>query len=1137
MHLRNLKYIFSIFVLAVISFAAPFHADAFDLSVYSDNSKLSEGKWVRVKVEQDGIYKITQSDISKWGFSSLADIRVFGYGGAPLSDVLSIENYIDDLPQTPVLRTGSAILFFGKGPETWKTGGSNDIPYRQIQHPYATAGYYFITENKDCKDLAFEQIENNPAVEGEIQDWFTERIYHEKELLSPGMTGRLLLGEDFKYKTSQTFEFALKGIVPNEEVQVATSFAAKVMNGNSFLSFKQNGTTITGKSTYISPVTDPAHEHLKMAYDVRKFKSSNAKLAYTVIFGYNGTLYKAYLDYITVNYRRALKMEDNMLPFRATGIKRMSLSGAKAETKILDVTNPAKPYEIKTAENGGKIVFSTDSDGNHEYIAFNSSANYPSPEFVEKVANQNLHSEAIPEMIVITPPEFRTQAERLAEMHRNVDCMKVMVVTPQPIYNEFSSGMPDMNAYRRLAKMFYDKGKALSDTTQLKYLLMFGRSSYDNRAITETSKKNDYPKLLTWESVEGDNESTSYNTDDILAFLEDDARHFKSEKLCIATGRMPVKSVTEAKQMVDKLIGYVQNKNQGSWKNNVLAIADDEDNGVHMEQMDDVLRRMNAGDGCKYFYNHIYLDAYKATSAGAGRFYADAKKEMFEKLNQGCLWVNYIGHANPQSWTHDGLLNITDMQTRFFYNNLPLFYTATCEFTRWDSDVVSGGELLYLNTAGGAIALISTSRVVYISDNGILSNYIASQVFKKGADGQYQRIGDILKNAKNSYSAGNSNKLRYSLTGDPAMRLNYPTEDIKIDRINTFNADDADVPVIQASSHVEIEGRIVDKAGNTNNNFNGTITPKFYDAQESVETNGYGENGKKHVFYRYSNMLYMGQDSVKNGKFLIKFTMPSEIANNYSEALINLYARSDKGVEANGYYNNLFVYGYDESGIEDTTGPEIEYLTLNGTSFEDGGTVNESPMVMAAVSDENGINLSSAGIGHQMNILLDNSVNIEDVANFYTPSIGKNGGTIAYPLSNLASGEHSLKFKVWDINNNSSEKTIKFKVVPGLAPEMYDVYTTANPARTDAKFYVTHNRPGGYITVKLEVFDLMGHPVWSKVESGKSDEFTSFPIYWDLTDNAGRRVSRGIYIYRASISAQEGGEATTKSKKIAVTAQ
>ena len=1137
MHLRNLKYIFSIFIIAVISIAAPHDAGAFDLSTYTASSRLSEGRWVRVQVERDGIYKITQSDISKWGFSTLANIRVYGYGGAPLSDVLTLDNYIDDLPQTPVLRTGNAILFFGKGPETWKTGDANDITYRQIQHPYATAGYYFITESTETEDLAFELKDNKSATEGELQDWFTERVYHEKELLSPGMTGRLLLGEDFKYKTTQSFEFALKGIVPGHEVQVATSFAAKVMNGNSFLNFKQNGITVTGKSAYIYPVTDPAHEHLKMVYDVRKFKTSGEKLSYTLIYSYNGTLYKAYLDYITVNYRRALKMENSSLPFRAVGIKRMSVAGTTSETKILDITDPAKPFEIKTTGNDGNRIFSTYSAGNHEYIAFNPSASYPSPTFVENVANQNLHAEAIPEMIIITPAEFRAQAQRIADMHLEMDCMKVLVVTPQPIYNEFSSGMPDMNAYRRLAKMFYDRGNAIADTTKLKYLLMFGRSSYDNRQITEPVKKNNYPKLLTWESVEGDNESTSYNTDDILAFLDDNARYFKNEKLRIAVGRMPVKSVTEAKQMVDKLIEYTQNKNQGVWKNSILAIADDEDNGVHMEQMDDVLNRMNSGDGKKYFFNHVYLDAYTATSAGAGRFYPDAKKEMFEKLNQGCLWVNYIGHANPQSWTHDGLLNITDMQTKFFYNNLPLFYTATCEFTRWDSDVVSGGELLYLNTAGGAIALISTSRVVYISDNGVLSNYIASQVFKKEKDGQYQRIGDILKNAKNSYPGGNNNKLRYSLTGDPALRLNYPTENIKIDRINTYKPGDADAPVIQASSQVEIEGRIVDAMGNTEEDFNGIITPKFYDAQESVETNGYGENGKKHVFYEYSNMLYMGQDSVKKGKFLIKFNMPSEITNNYSEALINLYANSDKGVEANGYFNNLFVYGYDESGFEDSKGPEIEYLTLNGSSFEDGGSVNESPMVMAAVSDENGINLSSAGIGHQMTILLDNSVNIEDVANYYTPTIGKNGGTIAYPLSNLEPGEHSLRFKVWDINNNSSEKTITFKVVPGLAPEMYDVYTTANPASVETKFYVTHNRPGGYITVKLEVFDLMGRPVWSKIESGKSEDFTSFPVCWDLNDNAGRRVSRGIYIYRASISAQDGGEATTKSKKIAVTAQ
>lgn len=1111
---------------------------AFDVSTYTSSSVLSSGKWVRVKITSDGIYKITKSDISKWGFSDLSNVRVFGYGGEPISDVLSKSTFIDDVPQVPILRTASGILFYGKSQESWKRVASSGVMYRQVQHPYSQYACYFITENANIPDLLFQKSVATPKGTTPY-DSFIDRTFYEKDLYSPGMTGRFLLGEDFKYSSSQNFKFTLTDIVPNSTVYACTSFAAKVMNGNSSVSFQYNGTTLSQTSSdVISPVTAAAYEHVKCIETTKSFPLSDANLNFSINYKYSGTLFTARLDYITINYTRNLNLINNQLLFRGFTDKDFALSGASSSTHVLDITTPSIPEEMNLSLNGSVATFGTPSVNYREFIAFDENGSFPAPTFVENVSNQNLHAEEIPNMVIITPAEFKTQAQRIADLHATIDTMKVLVLTPQVIYNEFSSGTPDVNAYRKLLKMFWDRGNANSSSRTLGYLLLFGRSSYDNRQITDKVKNASYPMLLNWESLVGDNENTSYNTDDILGFLDDDSgQNMGNDVLRISIGRMPVKNATEAKEMTDKLLKYVSNSNKDTWKNNVLIIADDEDNATHMSQAESVIKNMKENGGQPYFYNRVYEDAFTATSAGAGRLYPDARKKMFDKFSEGTLWAHYIGHANPVGWTHDGLLSLTDINEKLYYTNLPLLYTATCEFTRWDSDDVSGGELMFLNTRGGVIGLITASRVVYISDNGVLGNYVARQVFKKDNQGNYQRIGDILKNGKNSYTRSNDNKLRYMLIGDPAMRLNYPTYSVSLDKIDEQEVSDENQPTIQGRSIVEISGTIYDKDGNKDTSFNGRVLPKMYDAETSVETNGYGTSGTKYVYYDSSKLLYIGQDSVKNGEFKIKFNMPSEISNNWSPALMNLYACSNKGIEANGSNENFYVYGYNESAVTDTIGPEIQYLVLNSSNFKNGTSVNESPMVLATFSDESGINVSNAGIGHQITLLLDDKTTYTDVANYYTPIIGgANGGSIAYQLSNLENGPHTLRLRVWDNNNNSSDATINFNVVTGLAPNIYDVYTNSNPASVEANFYLKHDRPDATITVTIEVFDLLGRPVWSKTETGRSDMFTSFPITWNLCDNAGRRVSRGIYVYRASITT-DGVQESTKSKKLAVGAE
>lgn len=1137
------KTTYQLSIALIIALCASINAHALSADSYATESVLAKGNWVKVKVSGTGFQSITPAEIKDWGFGNSNKVKVFGYGGAPISLTLD-EKQIDDLVQVPVINHNGYIHFYAQGVTTW--GADNMLDYIQYQHPYATEAYYFVTDRDDIEQLTMSEVDATPREARNVITTYTAINIHEKELVSPIESGNLLLGEDFRFTSSREFEINLPGYVDNTPVKILTAFAAK-SSGLSKLSFAANGEALEySPNDDIAPIASSGSTLLNIAKTVKTVALVNDDLRFKINFASTGTLTLANLDYITVNYTAKILPTNFHTDRNASCDDVISINDGTVDDKMIvcDVTTPHAPVIMKGVLNGNDYRFSPIVNGHRRYAVKNTAWVSPTVTLVERINNQSIHSEPTPDMIIITPTQFKQQAQRIADLHLMLDSMRVLVVEQDKVFNEFSSGTPDFMAYRKMAKMFYDRG-ADESGHRLGYILLFGRGTYDNRKLSSTVKALKYPMLLTWQTDNGSSEIDSYSTDDILGFLEDGSgKSLHTETLSIAVGRMPVKSVTEAKNVVDKLYAYTTKQDFGAWKNNVMVIADDMNNAVHMEQADAVIEGHKANGGESYVYNRIYLDAFELENSGAGRAFPQARKKMYQLLNEGVLYLNYIGHSGNYAWTADGLLTFNDINSMYL-KHYPLMLTASCEFTRLDKAEETGGETLFLNPRGGAIALITTARQVYITDNGTLNKHIANFMFAKDKDGKHYRIGDILRLGKNALPS-NSNKLKYFLVGDPALRLAYPTYDIKVESINGNALNAENMPVFKARQSMTVKGSIVDANGNKATEFNGSVIPTLYDIEKEITTHGYSagsDEGKVYTFLDRSNKLSVSKDSVRNGEFTVTVAIPSEIEapskyDNYTPAMLNLYASSDNGIEANGNNEQFYIYGYDDLANTDSIGPNIEVFTLNSEAFTDGDNINESPLVIAHISDENGINLSSSGIGHQMTLLLDGKTTYSDISTYYTPdftSVG-NKGSIYYALNDLSEGNHTLRLKVWDTFNNSSEKTLSFNVVKGMQPGMHDVYAVGNPASVDAKFYIKHNRPDALITITLYVYDLMGRLVWSTQESGKSDMFTSFPITWNLTDQSGRRVPRGIYVYKAGIST-DGVHETTKAKKIAVAAE
>jgi hypothetical protein len=1115
-------------------------ASALSLSSYAETSVLASGRWVKISVSETGIYAISRATLSKWGFTDPSKVRVYGTGGANIADALTQANYVDDLPlvQSECTDDGS-VVFYGVGPESW-SATSNGV-YVSKNNIYTNKGYYFLSDTDAAiPEMAKVGSPTLPSATSAYAVRFVEHLQHEQDITTINETGGELVGEDFRYTPSRTFSFKLPGTRSDNEVIMECSFAAYTPTTNSRLSFTANGAAITSTSSDIIASTSVDDVYAAITSTAHSFSASGQNLSIGITHSSSGTISGAWLNYLAINYNRDLTLDgtDGYLLFSLS--KSFKLSGATSNTRVWDVTNPQSIYLANTSDaTDGTAVYCSPYATLHNYVAWTPDAKMPEPAYEGVVANQDLHANTGTEMVIFTPAAWQSQAERIAALHR-AEGMDVTVVDVEQIYNEFGSGTAHIGAMRRYLKMLYDRGKA--GDKQLKYVLLLGRATYDNRHNTDYMK-DAAPTLPMWYSSTlrtSISDYEGYGTDDFLAMLDDGSgTSFGSDKLSVAVGRLPFTSLTNATSYVDKLVQYVNSSKKGIWRNNIMLLADDADSGAHMQQTENFANAILNTENQQFLLNKVYIDAYEKTNGN----YPQAREDMFRLLDEGTMWWNYVGHANNHAWTHEGQLTYTDINNMYL-NRLPVLYAATCNFLRWDSNTQSGGEILLFERYGGTIATISATRPVYIYYNGLLTEAMGRYFGTRDDNGNYHRLGEIYRLAKNDIRDNNNpisetNHLRYVLMGDPALQLLTPNNVVRLESVNGEAVDGDNQPCVAARQCATFEGSVVDPFGNPLSDFNGYVNATIYDAETSTTTNGNRSNnteGSEFTFDHHGNRLFAGSALVKDGKFSLQVNMPAEIAENFRPATINMYAlSSDNATEAVGVNSQFYVYGYDESTEADTEAPAINSFYINHSSFKDGDAVNEDPMAIAEVSDNRGINLSLAGIGHQMVLILDGNTTYSDVAQYYTPSTdGSVSGTINYPLSSISTGKHTLSLRVWDTDGNAQTSTLNFEVKANVAPKIYDIWTDSNPASTQANFYLSHDRPDQMATVTVTVYNLLGQPVWSSSVTGMSDMFTSTPVTWNLCDAAGRRVQRGIYIYKATISC-DGNTYDTASKRIAVT--
>lgn len=1124
---------------------------AHDPAKYAANSALAEGNWGKVKVERTGIQFVSAASLRKMGFNDPTKVNAYGFGGRILPDELKADDP-DDLPLLPTVKSAAGIWFFGHNHIRWEKSYTQ-LGFSHRMQPYAEESWYFISDRQaDAIELprAF-----SPATCTAETDVFTQTLLHENDIMHPSTSGRIYLGEDLRNAKTRKIDFTLTDKAA-DEFRFTVAAGTKTAKNSTLTVTPPAGTPtkveIQKASNKAGDIDDKYY--MIWASGTGKGESSSEQLSLELSYDVSGAVRFANLDYLELAYTRKLRLRDSQLyfPLYLNAGTRVTVSGAEAGMRIWDVTDHTRPLEVEFSRENNLARFNAPA-GYHEYVAFvPEKGGYAATDPV-RVENQNLHSLNTPDMLIISPAEYLSASNTLADHHREHDGFTVHVLTPEVIYNEFSSGTPDVGAFRRLLKMWYDRGKAPSADSdeprgRIGYCLIMSRPTYDNKMLMEATRNAGYPRVPIWQSPNSGSGESSYPCDDVIAMLEDfekssdpmqpDSFNMDEEPVSIAIGRMPVTSADEARTVVKKYIDYVTAPGTGSWRNRIMCIADDKDRYDHFDQTESMISIFSKTQTANRFsIEKLYLDAYERVKGQTGNTFPEAKERMLRLWNEGVNIITYIGHANPVELTHEKLLEWPDIQS-FSNKNLPFLYAATCEFARYDQDSPSGAEVLWSNPQGGIIATICPSRSVYIGPNGKFSNKIGTYLFDDSLDGKGARIGDILNAAKNTVGSDGSNKRRFVIVGDPAMRLRIPENVAEVTEIDgTATGSHTDDIVIPARGRAEIKGIVRNHDGVVDSDFNGHIEVVLYDSERVVETTPDPETDITRFFNDRSTILYRGITKVAAGEWSATLLLPEEIEGVYSNAKISLYAYSDKAREAHGYFSDFYVFGYNEDAPADDKGPEIHYFALNREDSGQGAVVHTSPVVMAKVSDESGINLSSLGIGHQITLTLDGRTYFDDVNSFYTPdSEDATAGTIMYPLPELEAGEHTLHLTVWDNANNSTSADLTFYVAASKTPEIYDLRTDVNPARDNVTFTLSTDRPMAKVECRIEVFDLNGRRIWVSERAASTDILASISVPWNLCTDSGLRVPRGIYLYRATVTSPDGTSAT-RSRKLAVTAQ
>jgi hypothetical protein len=1107
------------------------------------NSVLASGDWYQFSVDTTGVFKIDRNLLQQIGVSTSGlnpkKIHIYGNGGT-LLPVLNSDFRYDDLQENAIYIEGENdasfdasdyILFYAKGPHDWEVNTINSNAQHR-QNIYSDKAYYFITVNDVDGKRIQNKVENTNNSSAQITV-FDDFIFQEKEEKSLFAVGtEWFYKDDFNILNSQNFKIPFPNAAANTNINVRVRGVSNSIKSSSMK------VDVNGVEAYTLNYLAVNSSSLTKAFSTEKsaqISNNSSNIEITITYDNNGNpSANCFLDFIEVTGKKQLKFSDFQFSFRSfeqansAGTIEYNIENGNAAFQVWDVTNSILPQNITNQDTGNNFIFKDNTGVLKEYIILNENDFYR-PETVEnsRISNQNLHALKDINYIVITNSELSAQAQRLASYHQVNSNLTTKVVLLDEIYNEFSSGSKDITGIRDFIKHVYNTNS--SADKKLKYVCFFGDASYDYKDRI-TGNNNVVPVKLSEVSF---NLASSWVTDDFFVMLNDnEGTMSSSHTIEVASSRIPVSTISEATNVVDKILNYYNKQSIGDWRNTVTLLADDIDDTSDIQLQEGV---ESIADEIKnsqpiFNVNKIYLDSYIQQNSAGGERYPEVNKAITNAIEKGTLVFDYFGHGGEDGFASERILEKNQIQSFNNLNTLPLLITVTCDFSKFDNpNRITAGELTFKSKIGGAASMITTTREVFISVGQRFNEELIRILLE--FNNEDLTIAESLMTAKNQFSS--TQKFFIYSFGDPAMKLAIPKPNIRITKMNDKDIIQS-LDTIKALSKIKFEGIVTDNTNTILTNFNGSLSTTVFDKPIDKTTLDNDNFGVKMVFDTQDSKLFRGKSSVENGAFSFDFIVPKDIKVAYGKGKLSFYAENGE-IDKSGYNFDVVVGGIDENAPEDTVGPEIK-LFMNDESFIEGGNTNASPNLIAVLSDASGINTSITAVDHDIVGVLDGDTANPIILNdFYQTELNDfTTGKVTYKLRDLEVGPHTLKLKAWDTYNNSSETTLNFVVVSDAILNLENVLNYPNPFVNYTEFWFNHNKPNEPLEVQVQVFTVSGKLIKTINRNIQTTGNLSRSITWNGLDDFGNKIGKGVYVYKLKVKSTSSNLVSEKYEKLVI---
>jgi len=1102
-------------------------------------SVLNSGNWFKFSVTQDGVVKIDYSLLRTAGINpdqvDPRNIKIYTgqHGMLPQPNDQPRKSNLTEIAIQIIgesdgrFNSNDYILFFAQGPDTYHYNLQKQA-FEYENNLYSDKNYYFLTVGSD-PGKRITQSENVSGSFPVIQQ-YDDFAYYETDRYNILKSGRKWFGEQFDANTEATIRFDISGVIENSSLTLVSHVMAQSITPSSFQVSINNSPVLTQP---IDPIPNTSYG-MKGVINVDTITlnsnsvgatgRNNQEVKFQFTKGSSG-LSVGYLDFFLVSLKRQLVLYGDQTIFRSSlsvlnPVSKYEISGSNINSRIWDVTNPDEVKQQVFSLTGEAVSFSTASELLKSFVVFDINK-VKAPTFESTVPNQNLVGITAPELIIITHPTFQSEAQRLANHRQNHSEMNVRVVTTEQVFNDFSGGKQDVTALRDFVRSLYNQANS-----QLKNVLLFGRGSYDykNRVLGNTNYVPIYESRNSLSPLE------TYASDDYITFLESHEGEWRespvqNHTMDVGIGRLPIKTLEEARLVVDKFIEYDKNPSASdAWQNEILFVADDGDFNIHNSQANQLANSIELLNS-NYNANKFFLDSFDQVDKPSGQSSPDARKALDLAVRKGALIVNFTGHGSERVWMDEVILDETVIKNWKNGPQYPLFVTATCEFGRHDDPFqITSGELTVLQKKGGSIGIVTTARPVNSSTNFTLNRAFYESLFTK-EDNRFRTLGAILKDTKNNSISGVANR-NFSLLGDPSMQLAMAENQIVYDEIKTGTGSNE----LKGLSKVIINGHI-EKETTTQTNFTGELTLTLFDEEVFLVTKG--DENPPFNYSERSNILFKGKASITQGSFQLQFVMPKNIPSENITGKFSAFASTDDGEFANGSILNNMMGGLESDPATDNTPPFIR-LFLGDTTFIPGGIVGPNTKIVALLEDESGINISANPTGNEIMAFVDDGPGVI-LNSYYTANLNTyKKGSVNYPLDGLEKGKHTLTLSASDTYNTQTTATVDFVVTDGVQIEIEEFSNYPNPFYESTTLEFTHTRPGEDLEAFLTIYDLAGKELLNQSFEVISSQYRVTLSDWDGKSSTGTKLGQGVYLGKLSVRSLLDGSKNDQFTKLII---